>query len=286
MSLPGSNFIRKLFHSVRSFFILVFAISSGLTILSCQKAMAQGDLLITPRRVVFEGAKRSVNINLANTGKDTATYAISLVQIRMKEDGMFETITQPDSGQLFADKFIRYFPRTVTLAPGESQLVKVQLVRTNELESGEYRSHFYFRSVPRIKPFGEEETSKDTSMMSVRLVPVFGITIAAIIRVGESTAQSGITDLGFNYLNDTVPAVKLTLTRSGNMSVYGDLEVDHVSSSGVKTRVGLANGVAVYTPNKTRKFQLQLNKVKGIDFKSGKTSCYILFIFRYKTSQI
>lgn len=70
---------------------------------------AQGNLLITPRRAVFEGSKRSIDLNLANTGQDTATYSISLVQIRMKEDGGFETITEPDQGQRFADSFVRFF---------------------------------------------------------------------------------------------------------------------------------------------------------------------------------
>ena len=37
--------------------------------------LAQGNLLITPRRVVFEGTKRSMDLNLANTGQDSATYA-------------------------------------------------------------------------------------------------------------------------------------------------------------------------------------------------------------------
>jgi P pilus assembly chaperone PapD len=69
---------------------------------------AQGDLLITPRRVVFEGSKRSMDLNLANTGQDTAVYAISLIQIRMKEDGGFETITEPDPGQRFADRYLRF----------------------------------------------------------------------------------------------------------------------------------------------------------------------------------
>ena len=77
--------------------------------------MAQGNLLVTPKRVVFEGNKRSEELNLANIGKDTATYIISFIQIRMKEDGMFERITQPDPEQNFADKNLRFFPRTVTL---------------------------------------------------------------------------------------------------------------------------------------------------------------------------
>jgi P pilus assembly chaperone PapD len=92
-------------------------------IISPGVSMAQGDLLITPRRVVFEGSKRSMDLNLANIGKDTATYAISL----MKEDGGFETITDPDPGQRFADRFIRFFPRSVTLGPNEAQAVKIKL---------------------------------------------------------------------------------------------------------------------------------------------------------------
>ena len=230
---------------------------------------AQGDLLITPRRVVFEGSKRSMDLNLANTGKDTATYAISLMQIRMKEDGGFETITDPDPGQRFADRFIRFFPRSVTLGPNEAQTVKMQLIRANELETGEYRSHFYFRSIPKISPLGEKEKANDTTTISVMLTPVFGITIPVIIRVGESTAKVTISDLGFEMANDTVPRFSMVFNRSGNMSVFGDLTVDHISTRGKITRVGMANGVAVYTPNTKRRFQFNLNKVPGVDFRTG-----------------
>src|SRR4030042_1176006 len=179
--------------------------------------MAQGDLLITPRRVVFDGSKRSMDLNLANTGKDTATYAISLMQIRMKEDGGFETITDPDPGQRFADRFIRYFPRSVTLGPNEAQVIKLQLIRSNELTAGEYRSHFYFRSIPKLKPLGEEETVKDTTSISVRLTPIFGITIPVIIRTGESTAKVSLSDLALDISDDTGPRLKLIFNRSGNM---------------------------------------------------------------------
>ena len=43
------------------------------------KAGAQGDLLVTPRRVVLDGRDRSMDLSLANIGKDTATYTISFV---------------------------------------------------------------------------------------------------------------------------------------------------------------------------------------------------------------
>jgi P pilus assembly chaperone PapD len=44
------------------------------------QSIAQGDLLITPKRIVFEGNKQKETLNLANMGKDTATYSISFMQ--------------------------------------------------------------------------------------------------------------------------------------------------------------------------------------------------------------
>jgi P pilus assembly chaperone PapD len=195
--------------------MILIALFTWIGITTPAKISAQGDLLITPRRVVFEGTKRSMDLNLANTGRDTATYAISLVQIRMKEDGGFETITEPDPGQRFADRYIRFFPRSVTLGPNEAQTVKIQLIRSNELEQGEYRSHFYFRSIPDIAPLGETEIIKDTTNISVVLTPVFGITIPAIIRVGESTASVSISNPGLEMLNDTIPMFSMIFNRSG-----------------------------------------------------------------------
>jgi P pilus assembly chaperone PapD len=232
---------------------------------------AQGNLLITPKRVVFEENKRSMDLNLANIGDDTATYAISLVQIRMTEEGSFETITEPDEGQYFASPYLRYFPRMVTLGPNEAQTVKIQVVRSSNLEPGEYRSHMYFRAIPKEKPLGEEEQAPaDPSSISVKLTPVFGITIPVIIRTGLASVRVTLSDLHLKYENDTIPRLKLVFNRSGNCSVYGDIAVDHVSTKGVVTRVGIANGVAVYTPNTRRNFEFNLFSDQGVDYRNGR----------------
>jgi len=266
--IKGNKEVTKSYLSLKSFMIFLTGLFF-VSFFSSDPLLAQGDLLITPRRIVFDGSQRSVDINLANTGKDTATYAISLIQIRMLEDGGFETITTPDPGQQFADRFIRFFPRSVTLGPNEAQVVKVQVVRTNEMQQGEYRSHFYFRAVPKALPLGEENKVRDSTAIAVRLTPIFGITIPVIIRNGESTARVTITDLSFIMLNDTVPRISFKFNRTGNMSVYGDITVDHISQQGKVTRVGLANGVAVYTPNPSRKFMFDLMNLPGVDYKTG-----------------
>jgi hypothetical protein len=232
--------------------------------------MAQGDLLIFPKRLIFEGAQRFHELNLINNGQDTARYSISFVQVRMKEDGAFENITQPDSGQKFADDFLRIFPRTVTLAPGEAQLLKVQLTKTNLLTEGEYRSHLFFRSEKKNQPLGVKDTVRDTTTIGIRLVAVYGLTIPVIIRVGEPTTSVNLTELSLEKPNDSTATVKLAINRTGNMSVYGDIRVDYISPDGKVIEVGKVQGVAVYTPNLIRRCVINLNNTPGINYHTGK----------------
>jgi len=232
---------------------------------------AQGDLLITPRRVVLDARKRSMDLSLANIGKDTATYTISFVQIRMTEAGTFETITDPDEGQRFASPYLRFFPRSVTLSPDEVQTIKIQATRTRELEPGEYRSHLYFRAVPKEKPLGEEApVQQDPSSISIKLIPVFGITIPVIIRTDVPTINVNLSDLYLRFEQDTIPRLGFTFNRSGDYSVYGDIAVDHISPDGKIIRVGIANGIAVYTPNTRRTFEFNLMNLPEVNYRQGK----------------
>ena len=250
-------------------FVLLFSGLILLSIITSTSVIAQGNLLITPRRVVFEGSKRSQELNLANTGNDTAKYNVSIVQYRMREDGSFEEITEPDAGQNFADKYIRFFPRTVTLAPNEAQVVKMQLIRISELNPGEYRSHIYFRAVPKETALGMEELQKDTTSIGVKLVPIFGITIPVIVHVGASTTKVNLSDMKMDLVNDTTSRLQFAFNRTGNMSVYGDIQVDYVSPKAVTTKVGTVRGIAVYTPNLVRRFQMDLDPKAKVDYHTG-----------------
>lgn len=232
-------------------------------------ATAQGNLLVTPRRVVFEGNRRVMDINLANTGTDTARYNISMIQYRMTEDGSFVEITEPDPGQNFADQNIRFFPRSVTLAPNEAQVIKMQVSNTQRLQPGEYRSHAYFRAVPNAVALGSEQTDTDTTAVSIQLIPIFGISIPVIIRVGESTTRVSLSDITLSKIEDK-DILNLTFNRTGNMSVYGDLKINYISPTGRETNIANVNGISVYTPNSIRYLKVELPKESGVDLTKGR----------------
>lgn len=268
LAMPSSTF------SFKSHFPFSKQIVFALNTLVCllffiPGANAQGDLFINPKRIVFENQKRSVEVSLANTGNDSARYAISFVQIRMKATGEFEQITVPDSGQYFADQNLRIFPRTVILGPKETQVVKVQTYQKENLAPGEYRSHLYFRAVPKQKLAGDKAVKVDSGQLAIRLTAVFGITIPVIIRVGESDMQVSISDLKLVDVKNAAPVISMRIHRSGNMSAYGDITVDHLSPSGKATRVGFVKGLSVYTPNPARNVNVPLINYKITDFSTG-----------------
>jgi hypothetical protein len=263
-----SNFQRGMAITIRvSLFLLV--VLSGLIFIPMELE-AQGDLMITPRRIVFEGNKQREEITLANTGQDTARYTVSFVQYRMTTDGSFEQIEAPDEGQLFADPYLRFFPRSVSLPPGESQVVRMQLRKPGDLEAGEYRSHIYFRAVPEERALGDEDLTLDTGAIGIRLTPIFGITIPVIIRHGNLSSTVELKELSVVQELGERPRLYLTFMRTGNKSVFGDLIVTHRGANGEEREIGIVRGIAVYTPNSMRKFSMQLNVPVGVDLSSGK----------------
>ena len=86
--------------------------------------------------------------------------------------------------------------------------------------------------------------------------------------MGVSTAQVSLSNLSFKMVNDTLPTLKMKFNRTGNMSVYGDITINYISPAGEKTQVGLAKGIAVYTPNAVRWSQINLDK--NFKYNTGK----------------
>lgn len=248
--------------------IKTFILLSFCMLLTSASGLAQGDLMILPKRLVFDGNERSKEINLVNTGSETATYGISLINYRMTEEGDFQEVSVPDPGQRFADGYLRFYPRQVTLGPREAQTVRVQVTRTGNMTPGEYRSHIYFRAIEDQTALGTETPEEDQDGISINIRAVFGISIPTIIRNGQSTTSVELSDLKLDTTGDA-PVLTTTINRSGNMSVYGALEVVHISPDGKRTVVGGVKGLSVYTPNTRRIFSLPL-QAEGVNLKTGK----------------
>lgn len=154
----------------------------------------------------------------------------------------------------------------MALAPGESQSIRLQLTRTSEMQEGEYRSHIYFRSVLSDTPLERKsEPAKDTTVISISLKAVFGISVACIIRKGENNTTALISNVLFERDEEAKPYINFDIVREGNMSLFGDIKVNFHQGQ-QKHEVALIRGLAVYTPNVLRKCRIRL---KDFDYSNG-----------------
>lgn len=225
-----------------------------------------GDLLITPTRVVLDDKHRSADVTLANRGSKETTFRISLVKMRMLDDGRYEDVddknpAKPDEN--FADDVARYSPHQVTLKPGETQAVKFAMKGIGNMKPGEYRSHVLFRGEPDMSQGTDiEQTTGNDKKISVRLIPVYGITIPLIVRHGDLSVTAAIPEASVKG-----GKLNLTITRKGTESLFGDVEV----KTGDKV-VGLVRGIAVYVPNEKRTVQMDLTPPEGMSLAGKELS--------------
>lgn len=234
-----------------------------------------GDLLVAPTRIILEGPRRSSEVTLVNVGPTPATYRISLTHLRMTEKGELQEITDVKPEDRIADPLVRFSPRQVTLEPNLAQTIRIQLRKPADLAVGEYRSHLLFRAVPPADTSsGNVETqNQEVDGLVIRLTPIYGISIPLIVRHGQTSVSSNLSDFQLVPASapGEAPVVSVRINRTGNQSIYGDLRVRFIPASGGEEKVvGLIGGVAVYSPLPYREVQIPLQFDDGKGLRKGR----------------
>lgn len=208
------------------------------------RAQVGADLNISPKRVVFEPGERSATVYVFNQGDEPATYTVELVDRAMQADGQIVAAADhPEAAIQSARDLVQYTPRRVTLQPRESQAIRV---RARPGSGGEHRTHLTITALPpetagftaeqAVQPGGEE--------VAVQVVALFSVSIPVIVRDAAPDAGATIENLTMTT-GDLGPMLSLDLARTGESSVYGDLEV-RAGTDANAPLVTLVRGIAVY----------------------------------------
>lgn len=230
--------------------LATLALVAGLT-LPGAPALAQGDLLVAPTRVILDG-RRGTEVILSNIGSEEATYRVELELRRMTPEGGLLDIEPEDATEFerAALEMIRYAPRRITLPPGQPQAVRLSARPGADLPDGEYRVHMAFRAIPR--PVKLTEAEEQERGLKLKLVPIYGVTIPIIVRHGRLEAKAALEQPQIARTGEH-SEIKLTINRAGQASTYGDLQILRQGSGEV---LYAARGLAVYAEVASRQFSL------------------------------
>lgn len=222
------------------------------TALAAVPAQAQGDLLVAPTRVVINGGG-SAEVVLSNIGSAPATYRISLELRRMDGDGDFSDVADEAANptERAALDMIRYAPRRITLLPGQPQAVRISARPAPDLPDGEYRVHMGFRAIPAAMTPAEAAKEAAAGGLSIRLTPVYGITIPVFVRKGR--LEAGATLANPRLVKDGEHTfVELDMSRTGQRSVFGMVQ----GKSARGEEVFQVRGIAIYPEVNQRKLRV------------------------------
>ncbi|TXH17695.1 MAG: molecular chaperone [Gammaproteobacteria bacterium] len=223
---------------------------------SVSPARAQGDLLVAPTRVIINGAGNA-EVVLSNIGDKPATYRISLELRRMEESGDFSEVdeTAATESERAARDMVRFAPRRVTLLPGQPQAVRLSVRPPEGLPDGEYRVHMSFRAIPAAQlAETAEEAAIPASGVSIKLTPIYGITIPVFVRHGRLEAQAAIAGARL-VRSEKQSLLEVDMTRTGKRSVYGEL----IGRNSRGEVVFSLRGIAIYPEVDRRKVHVRLN---------------------------
>ncbi len=245
------------------------ALGAPLLLASAPAAAGVGDLLVAPTRIVLDG-RRGTEIILNNVGDEPATYRISVEFRRMTGDGMLADVPEPTAQEKAAADMIVYAPRRVTLAPRQPQAIRIAARPPQGLPDGEYRVHLLFRAIPPATPVAPA-AGEPVKGLKLRLIPIYGVTIPVIVRLGNLQATAGIANVRLEQ-KDGKPAVGLELSRSGSRSTFGEVRV---LKAGIKEPVAIQRAVAVYTEVNSRHVAIPLNEAFKGDLSGPVTVQYV-----------
>jgi len=211
------------------------------------------DINITPRRVIFDRKKRTETIYVFNQGNAAVSVDVALVDNvmlpsgeivpvagAMEQEGAAETASKVRS----AKPILLSAPSRLTLPPGKGRTIRVRALPPEANDSAEYRTHLTVTTLPPPETglTAEQAAAEERGELVFRIQSIFGLSIPLIVRHGDVAATAAISEVTPVEDAQGNHGLRVTLTRDGSASTYGNLE----ARVGDKEVVGLIRGLGIY----------------------------------------
>lgn len=243
--------------ALRSLFLALALLIAGVS----SPALAnRAETMLIPTRIVIDKGDRYATLVLKNTGNATGQYEITTVDMRMNEDGSIVEIPEGETPDFPATPLVHVAPRSVTVASGASQTIRILVRQPEGIEAGEYRSHIKVRVVnDNVEAGGAAKPEQGSIEVRANLV----LVIPLILRVGETSFKASLSDPQLR----TAPEggsrfIEVYLNREGNRSSMGDFKVLQ-NRNGALVEVASLDGVPVYRPTARRVVNIPLTGPLG-----------------------
>jgi fimbrial chaperone protein len=228
-----------------------------LAILSLVPVVAQAGavLFIYPTLVVFEDNQRSATVTITNRGDQTGTFEMSWTDMTMNPDGGL--VKYDGQAPWSVQKYVRYSPRRVTLAPAESQVVRIAVRRGLDIPEGEYYSHFRVLTLNSEDPSeGEDEATEEAQAAAITIDARSAVAIPIVWRNSKAEPRASIESV---QIDQDTNKINVDVRRHGPLSVRGYLHVFGKTADGSRNPLAEPVPLVIYPSLDARTMSIELN---------------------------
>ncbi len=232
---------------------------------------AEARIDIVPQKIIVESRERGGEVTILNLSNEESSYRITLKNLQQNIDGIYTDIKQPLNSQFDPEKIVRFSPKQFTLPPRGKQKIRITLRKPSDLEQGEYRFHLQALQHRRPQDLKLEENSK-----AVVLKMNTGISIPVIVRHGITSSGAQLGQPSFISANQTKsekPELHMSISREGNASTVGLLQVLWQPTGENARRIGRITNLNIFTEIDKRNIKLPLSEMPV-----GSGKIYIRFV--------
>lgn len=221
---------------------------------------ALANISISPFFIELDAASRNRTgqVRFTNTSDKTQTYNIKIVNFKQESDGSYTALASPIIGNPFAEPYLEWSPHQVTLAPHQSQVVRIQRRPMATASDAEYVSHLLIQE-QEMSPVADAPQQKNG--INIQLTALYGVSIPIMIENGELSAGANIESTQIIDRGGKLVA-RVRVKRSGTRSFYGTLVVkdkSHEYGRVEKFRIFMT------TPNRVIDIPLMAYPPRGTD---------------------
>jgi hypothetical protein len=211
-------------------------LTAGLVLGAAAKASS---VLVAPHHIFIDHRVRSASIQLFNAGDQTEEVSIETLFGYPATDSLGRVYLYTDSTEASAEsqhrsaaRWIRAFPRRVTVRPGQRQTVRLLAQPPSDLPDGEYWTRVVVHAKGQRVPLAG---IPDSSSIQVGLDLEVRTVIALTYRKGEVSTGIRLSRVAPRIVGDTLYARPL-LERDGEAAYIGVLHTELVDSTGEVVR--------------------------------------------------
>ena len=229
-----------------------------LAIMSLVPALAQAGavLFIYPTLIVFEGNQRSATITVTNRGDQTGTFEMSWTDMTMRPDGGL--VKYEGQAPWSVQSYVRYSPRRVTLAPAESQVVRIAVRRGLDIPEGEYYSHFRVLTLNSEDPSeAANDVEEEAEAAAITIEARSAVAIPIVWRNSRATPDASIEAV---QVDNDANQISVDVRRHGPLSVRGYLHVFEKAADGSRSPLAEPVPLVIYPSLEARTLAIELNE--------------------------